>query len=158
MGEVNKTMFIMKYIFRFLHMLSFAILFGFTSYDLFLNTKVNKDEYLISKQKTLNILFFVIVMISGLVNMILLVKEKKYEKDTPYNIWKISLMIKFFLTLLITPILESLISIGVQTQTEIDSYAVPIKFTIMLIFILGSPFLRFYREYYLTSGLDSYIK
>ena len=137
-------------------MFSFAILFGFVSYNLFL--KNNYDEDLLSKQKTLNILFYVIVMISGLVNMILLVKEKKYEKDSQYKVWKVSFIIKLFLTLLITPILESLISIGVKTQGEIDTYAVPIKFTIMLIFILGCPFLRFYREYYLTSGIDSYIK
>ena len=137
-------------------MFSFAILFGFVSFILFL--KNNYDEDLLSKQKTLNILFYVIVMISGLVNMILLVKEKKYEKDSQYKVWKVSFIIKLFLTLLITPILESLISIGVKTQGEIDTYAVPIKFTIMLIFILGCPFLRFYREYYLTSGIDSYIK
>lgn len=159
MAEVNKLFFGVKYIFRFFHIFAFAMVFGNVSYDLFVKIRVTGQDTYKGVNQGLNIFFYVLIIISGLVNMILLVIEKKFIKDFQYEIWKKSLIVKFILTLFITPLLEFLISISVNEQDKIDSIALPIKFTLMLIFTLASPFLRFYREYYLTPGPpESYIK
>jgi hypothetical protein len=159
MAEVNKLFFGVKYIFRLFHIFAFAMVFGNVSYDLFVKIRVSGQDKYNGVNKGLNIFFYVLIMVSGLVNMILLVVEKKFIKDFHYELWKKSLVVKFILTLFVTPLLEALISISVSEQDKIDSIAIPIKFTLMLIFTLVSPFLRFYREYYLTPGPhESYIK
>jgi hypothetical protein len=157
MTEVGKLFFGLKYSFRLFHIFAFAMVFGNVSYDLFIKRRVAGVDPNRGVHLGLNILFYVLIIISGLVNMILLVIEKKFTKDFHYELWKKSLIVKFILTLFVTPILEALISISVKDQDRIDSIALPIKFTLMFIFTLASPFLRFYREYYLTSG-ESYIK
>ena len=144
----NKNTYVMfgvKYFFRFLHMISFAILFGNITYDLFVKRRVTSNDKIKGKTESLNTLFYVVAIVSGLVNMILLIIEKKFEKDFNYGVWKKSLIVKFFLTLLITPLLDWLISIGVQGADKIELVAIPIKFAIMFLFTLGSPFLRYYR-------------
>ena len=149
------AMFGVKYFFRFLHMISFAILFGNITYDLFIKRRVTSNDKIKGKTESLNNLFYVVAIVSGLVNMILLIIEKKFHKDFNYGVWKKSLIMKFLLTLLITPLLDSLISMGVQGADKVDSITIPIKFTIMLLFTLGSPFLRYYRENYMTSTTES---
>jgi hypothetical protein len=67
-------------------------------------------------------------------------------------------MAKFFITIFLTPMLEALISLGVDEQEKIDSIAIPIRFSFMLILTLASPFLRFYGEYYMKPKLEGYIK
>jgi hypothetical protein len=159
MAEVNKLFFGVKYIFRLFHIFAFAMVFGNVSYDLFIKKRVSGVDKFSGVNQGLNIFFYVLIMVSGLVNMILLVVEKKFIKDFHYEVWKKSLIVKFILTLFVTPMLEALISISEKDQDKIDSVALPIKFSLMLIFTLASPFLRFYREYYLTPGPpESYIK
>ena len=113
----------------------------------------NKNPY-----KGLNIAFYVLIIISGLVNMILLIVEKKYIKDFSYELWKKSLIVKFIITILITPALEGLIALGVKEEDKVNSIAIPIRFTVMLIIFFGSSFLRYHREYFMKTELESYIK
>jgi len=158
MGEVNYTIFTLKYIFRFIHIFSFAMLFGNISYDLFVKRRTTSTETYRNTHLALDILFYVLIIVSGLVNMVLLIIEKKFNRDFYYEVWKKSLIVKFILTIFLTPLLEALISIGEKDKEKIDSIALPIKFSFMLVFTLYSCFLRFFREYYMTTPQESYIK
>jgi hypothetical protein len=161
MTDVNRVFFGVKYIFRLIHMVSFAFVFGNVSYDLFMAKRTANLEKEDSLRKTyvgLTITFSVLLIISGLINMILLLIEKKFAKDSNYNFWKKSLIAKFLITILLTPILERLISIGVTEENQIESIALPVRFAIMLILTLFSPFLRFFREYYMKTETELYIK
>lgn len=86
--------------------------------------------------------------------MILLVWEKKFIKNTNYQFWKYSIIAKFFITILfLTPILDALIG---SSQKESKNTSNIIKFIVGLLLTLYSPFLRFYREYYLKSEPENY--
>ena len=148
----------LKLIFRFLHMFSYAIVFGNVSYDLFVKRRVNSSDSHKGLNLTLNIVFYVFLIISGLTNMLLLIWEKKFNKDFNYEIWKKSLITKFFITLLLTPLLESVISLGIKDEDKVNDIANPLKFTVMLLFTLGSSYLRYFREYYMTQSNEGYIK
>jgi hypothetical protein len=154
MSEVNYLIFSLKYTFRVIHIFSFAMLFGDVSYNLFLTPRLNKGTY-----SSLSVTFWVLIIISGLVNMILFIIEKKFVRDFYYEVWKKSLIVKFIITIFLTPALEGLISLGIKNDDEkVSQIAVPIRFTIMLILFLGSSFLRYFREYYMKSESENYIK
>ncbi len=71
--------------------------------------------------------------------MILLMFEKMYERNVYYELWKKSLIAKFFISIFMTPALEGLIALGETDQDKVDSIALPIRFCILLVFILGIP-------------------
>ena len=98
----------------------------------------------------------IVLLVSGLINMILLAKENKYIKNLSYNIWKKLLIAKFILTLALTPILEKIIpSSLINNNFPVDANAssnnanayFKIRLSIVLGLFLISPFLRFFREY-----------
>ncbi len=153
-----KLFFPLKLTFRFLHMFSFAIVFGNVCYDLFVKRRINPSDNQKGLYFGMNILFYVILIVSGLINMLLLIWEKKFNKDFHYEVWKKSLIAKFFLTIFLTPLLETLISLGIKDEEKVNNIAIPIKFTIMIIFTLGSSFLRFFREYFMTQSNEGYFK
>jgi hypothetical protein len=158
MSDINYLIFTFKYIFRVIHVFSFAMLFGNVSYDLFMSPRSYPADPYSSTFSALSITFYVLIMISGVANMILLILEKKFIKDFHLGVWKKSIILKFILTIFITPALEGLISLGVSEENKITSIAIPIRFSIMLIILLGSSFLRYYREYFIKSEYDSYLK
>lgn len=144
MAQINYSIFILKYFCRIVHMFSFAMLFGNVAYDIFIQPRPSLAIY-----SSLSITFYIFIILSGLVNMILFIVETKYIRDFHYEIWKKSLIVKFIITIFITPALEAILSLGVKDEAKISGIANPIKFTVMLIFILGSSYLRYYREYYM---------
>ena len=82
----SSLLFLTKYIFRTLHMASFAILFGNYALDYLFGQrhieKINKRGF--------SILFHsssAILLISGLINMIILVKENKYVKKISISLF-----------------------------------------------------------------------
>ena len=154
----KKLLFLLKFIFRFIHVFSYAIVFGNVCYDIFIKERITGTDNKKGIYLSLNILFYILIIISGLVNMILLIIEKKFTKDFYYEVWKKSLIVKFFLSLFVTPLLEALISIGIKENDEVNRIAIPIKFSLMLIFTLWSNFLRYFREYYMTSTVEGYIQ
>lgn len=158
MSDVNYLIFSLKYFFRITHIFSFAMVFGNVSYDLFIKPRLAINDPEKGKLNALMITFYVLIIISGLVNMILLIVEKKFTKDKNYEIWKKSLIVKFIITIFITPALEGLISLGVKDEDKVNSIATPIKFSVMLIFVLGSSFLRYFRETFMKTEHESYIK
>lgn len=158
MADVNYLFFSLKYIFLFIHIFSFAMIFGNVSYDLFIKKRIESTDPDRSTYIVLSITFSVLIIISGLVNMILLIVEKKFIKDMHYEVWKKSLITKFILTIFLTPALEGLISLGIDNKDNVDYIAIRIRFSIMLIFVLGSSFLRYYRETFMKSELESYIQ
>lgn len=151
--------FIIKYIFRLFHIVPFAFIFGNVSYDLFISHRVpiesgpsiNKD---IDKQNkiyfSLTDAFYILIILSGLINMIILVVEKRFVKDSNYNLWKYLLIFKTFVAIFITPILDYFIEL---TTDKASSFivALKIRFTSLLILTFISPFLRLFKEYYLTA-------
>ena len=151
--------FIKKYIFRLILMVSFAFIFGNVSYDIFISRRLpldlnEKDLNNIHLNKIylgLTVTFAILLIISGLINMILLVIEKKFVKDSNYSLWKIILVVKTCITIFLTPILDWFIGLF-STIENTDMISLKIKFTFMLILTFISPFLRFFREYYLKPG------
>jgi uncharacterized membrane protein len=128
-------------------MASFAIFFGNYLIDL----SFGKRNITNSVNKKIDIIFHTssaVLMISGLVNMIILVKENKYLKNSAYKLWKNLIIGKFFLSIMLTPLLEKVVRIdtpGVHWK---------IRLSIVMSLFLMSPFLRYFREYYLTKGGD----
>ena len=83
-----------KYLFRTLHVTSFGILFGSVVMDyLFGPRNFTQNE---NKYKVLYAITGVTLMVSGLINMIILIKENKYVKNFSYSLWKNLLIAKFF--------------------------------------------------------------
>lgn len=154
----DKLYFFLKFTFRFFHIFSFSILFGNVSFDLFVKQRINSNDPQKGLNMGLNIFFNILIITSGLINMILLIKEKKYVKDFYYELWKKSLIIKFFLSLFVTPILDASISIWISEYDQVNRLAVPIKFSLMLIFTLWSNFVRYFREYYMKPTNEGYIQ
>jgi hypothetical protein len=91
-----------------------------------------------------------VLILSGLINMILLIVEKKFVKDFHYEVWKKSLIAKFCITILLTPVLEKIVNIFTSDEVKIDDISLKIRFPFMFLLFLASPFLRYYREHYLT--------
>ena len=140
----NFVLHVMKYIFRSLHISTFGLLFGNMLTDYFFNQKMISpmDE---KSYKLLMMFSGIILMGSGLINMILLIVENKYLKNPAYKIWKNLLIIKFFIALTLTPLIEKLPFIEKENISKIRVYVVLGSF-------LLSPFLRFFRETNLISN------
>jgi len=165
-NQKNLKFFIIKYIFRLIHIVSFAFIFGNVSYDLFISRRVpinsqTSTSLQVEKQNKiyfgLTVAFYVLIILSGLINMIILVIEKKFVKDRNYNLWKYLLVIKTFVTIFLTPILDYFIELTTDEESAF-TIALKIRFSFLLILTLISPFLRFLREYYLLSGDKGEIK
>ena len=123
-------------------MLTFAFLFGDISYNYFFGNRADKAKgYVI-----LSALSGILLIISGIVNMILLYKEKNYDRESSeYKVWKYILYSKLVLVILLTPLFDKHLSLE-------------FKFYIALSMFLVSPFSRFYREYFIKSIEPSYNK
>jgi len=150
-------LFAFKYFFRTLHMASFAILFGNFTLDAYFGErtvrKIQKKEFSIISHSAAAIL-----LISGFINMIILIKENKYLKNFAYTLWKYILIIKFVFTIAITPLLEKILPLNmVATNLEINTNIKPlmyfkIRLTMILIIFLLSPFTRYLREGYMIKN------
>ena len=142
---VGTLWFSVKYVFRSLHMLTFAFIFGNACYDFYFGRRFST---LTGSALTFNITSSLVLIISGFINMLLLIFENRYEKTSSYQLWKNLLITKFFLSFLLTPLLEkSLKVVGMN-----ESKASDIRLFLMGVLFLISPFLRFYREYNLVSS------
>lgn len=132
--------YILKYTFRSLHLLSFALIAGNMTYDNFFGKRSSHiEKSLTQKFNMSHVIFSVILMISGLINMIILVKENKYVKNVSYEVWKKLLIFKLILTLALTPVLELILGGNTETNFKTRFYIVTLAFLI-------SPFLRYFRE------------
>lgn len=148
---VGVLFFATKYIFRTLHMITFALIYGNACYDIYFGKRFPELKGI---ALALNISSSLILIISGLINMILFIIEKRFEKNSNYLLWKNLLILKFFLSLLLTPLLDKSCNI-----VGLDSELVPkIRFALMTFMFLISPFLRFFREYYLVPTKQSNVK
>lgn len=146
----SSSLFLTKYIFRALHMGAFAIFFG----NYLLDYLFGKREVTSEFSKKYSIIFHsstVILLVSGLINMIILVKENKFVKNTAYKIWKNILIGKFCLTLALTPLLEKIIPVKDVANPHLVHMR--IRIFLMIVMFLISPFARFYRESYLIKGV-----
>ena len=153
--------FFTKYLFRALHMASFGVIFGHMILDQLFGKRILADR------KGFTIFFVsscVVLMASGLINMLILIKENKFVRNQNYEIWKKLLIFKFFLSFSLTPLLEKLIPIKVDESDSSNSTNIffKIRLGLVLLMFLMSPFLRFFREYYLkkqtTETVTSYIQ
>jgi hypothetical protein len=147
---------VIKYIFRTIHMASYAMIFGNIALDFFFGQRSKSLE---SSEKSkfllLHIAFSILLVLSGLINMIILIKENKYSKNMAHAIWKYLLITKFFLSLVLTPLLEKFLPLNYFSSKNINALTFEEKsqifFKIRLGVTLGlfliSPFLRFLREY-----------
>lgn len=134
--------FSVKYLFRTLHMGTYALIFGNMAFDYMFGKRTLQDK----RQYTfIHIISCVVLMLSGLINMIILVKDNQYVKNLSYQTWKYVLMLKFFLTLSLTPLLEKL-----YTGTSEELFK--IRFSLTVLLLLLSPLLRYFRESNLIPG------
>jgi hypothetical protein len=150
-------LFVTKYFFRTLHMASFAFFFGNFTYDAYFGERtVQKREINIFTHSATAVLF-----ISGIINMIILIKENKYVKNLAYAFWKYILISKVILTIAMTPLLEKIVpSNMIATNLELESKTKPIMYLkirlgLLLFIFLSSPFARFFREYYMKKSTDA---
>jgi hypothetical protein len=158
MAEVSIFFFGLKYLFRLIHMISFAFIFGNCSYDLFLERRLELND---PKKKSfvgLTVTFSILLILSGLINMYLIIREKNFIKDIHYNVWKHSLYTKVLISIFLTPLLEILVGIQQTDPIKIQDTSTVVRFSFLLLLTLYSPFLRYYREYYVSSEPENYIK
>ena len=151
MDQITIPQFILKYVMRCLHLITFAYVFGHVSYDLYFG---NRFPTFTGANLAAFTSFIVILILSGLTNMILLIKEKKFEKNTQYEIWKKTLIVKFVITVFLTPLLEKIVNIFTSDESKIVDISLKIRFPLMFLLFLVSPFLRYYREHYLSREKD----
>lgn len=162
--EDKKTIkyFIIKYIFRLIHIISFSFIFGNVAYDLFISRRLALDSAAPTDKelKKMNDIYFgltctcyILIIVSGLINMILLVDEKKYIKDNNHSLWKYLLIAKTFTTILLSPILDFFIGLSTKNENYSFQIALITRFICLLLLTLLSPFLRFFREYYMMPAV-----
>ena len=92
--------------------------------------------------------------------MIILVIENKYAKNLAYTAWKNILIAKFFLSLVLTPMLEKFLPLKYFTEKNVSSLLIEEKaaifFNVRVAVTLGlfliSPFTRYLREYGMKPG------
>lgn len=144
--------FLTKYMFRAVHLATFALIFGNITLDYYLDKRSSHlSADLRQTYIKIHIISSVALVVSGLVNMIILVKENKFKKDLAYNVWKSILMFKFFATLTLTPILERAVPNYLHKEDDIRK----IRLTVVIGLFLVSPFLRYFREKFLSSSNDA---
>ena len=140
-----------KYVFRTLHMMSFAFLFGNYSYDYYFGPRQVSEDLISSLRKT-NISMGIILVISGFINMLVLLKEKNYVKNTAYKVWRRTFEVMFCVSLVcFTPLFDIILKkLGNENKEQILKWKI---FIMAIIFVL-SPFLRFYREYNMKEVIE----
>lgn len=142
--------FTLKYIFRTIHVLCFTLIAG----NIWLDYIFGKRQIRKLMKPNYTILYAgscVFLVISGLINMILLVKENNYVKDKKYFMWKHLIIFKLALSLLLTPVLEKAFPLIWQVSTNTNEhFYVKLRAGITLFTVLLSPFLRYFREMALT--------
>jgi len=137
-------MFLIKYIFRLIHI---------TSYGVFSALLINQflsDSNKFQLNQTFNILLGIAFLLSGLINMIILINENKFLKDKNFKIWKYILYLKFISFIFLTPVFDKFILPLLYNNSE-NTFKLKIKYKLVFfgIGLLLSPFARFYREKYL---------
>ena len=143
--------FIIKFIWRFFHLLSIIFLFGDCSYNLFFGKRSENNKSMI----LITILSSIILVISGFGNMITMLYEKTYDKNNLHNkIWKYILYFKFGIAIFLTPVLDKILKFIIKDITNQIDIA---RFTLMLIAYALGIFIRYYREYY-AKVIDVYKK
>lgn len=142
--------FLLKYIFRLLHIGSYGVFSAILLNDILIQDSESKISKLMTKREF--ILLALTLMISGFVNMIILIKENKFKKSKSLTFWKYLLYIKFCLFLLLTPFFERIILPLIIKDSENTDYThvkANFKFMFFTIALIISSFTRFYRETYL---------
>jgi len=127
-------------------MLSFAYLFGNMSYDYFFGNRSVDTNVAPLLLKT-NMFMGIILVVSGLINMIILLKEKPYIRNFEYYVWRRSFEAMFLAAIFcLTPLFDFVLHrLGVEDKNVINKY----KLIIVCFMFAVSPGLRFYRENYL---------
>jgi hypothetical protein len=149
-SKISISKFVTKYIFRTLHMATYGFIFGNLVFDFLFgrrNIKITDKNY----YKFFHIFSCVVLMVAGVINMIILIKENNYVRNFYYEIWKKSLIFKVFLTLGLTPILEKLTPSYLIPRSDNALYFLKIRLVIATVLFFLSPFLRYWRESFLTS-------
>ena len=142
--------FLLKYIFRLLHIGSYGVFSAILINDILIQDSESRISKLMTKKEF--ILLALTLLISGFVNMIILIKENKYKKSKSLTFWKYLLYIKFCLFLLLTPFFDKIILpliIKDAETSDLTRVKANFKFMFFTIGLLISSFTRFYREKYL---------
>lgn len=139
-----------------MHIASFAIIFGNLAMDFIFGQRsksiTGEDK---SKYAMLHISTSLMLVISGLINMIILVFENKYKKNIAYAIWKYLLITKFFMSFVLTPLLEKILPLSYFTDMNVGSLTMEdksgiyfkVRVGVTLALFLISPLTRYIREY-----------
>lgn len=144
--------FFTKYVFRALHLASFAFILGNLVVDYLFGRRTASMELDLKQAYTkLHIVSSIILIFSGLINMILLVLESKFKKDIHYKVWKQILILKFFASIAMTPVLDKILPASIDKEITGQQ----IRLVLVTGSFLISPFLRYYREKFLTKTLNN---
>lgn len=142
----------LKYIFRLIHIASFGFYSAIFISEFVINDE-NKDFRLSTAiPKKLHIIFGLLLSISGLINMIILIKDNKYQKDQFLTKWKYLLYFKFCLFILLTPFFDNIVLPLIPVLKDYKEQKMKIKCIFFLLGLLVSPYTRFYRESKLTKS------
>lgn len=138
-----KKFFLMKFIFRYCHLLSVMFLFGDASNNVLFGKPLGDNN----NRVKLIIISSVLLILGGFANMFTMIFEKTYDKnDFAYKLWKIFMYVKFGISIFLTPLLDKIVSASISKVTNEADIA---RITLMLVAYSGSVFIRYYREYYM---------
>lgn len=103
--NMSSTVAIARTISRFFHLFSAAYLVGQTFTFLFVPIELLADS---AGYKRMFMVFGILAIITGFVNMIIVIKTKKPQKE--HALWKYCLYLKLVLTILTTPLLDLIVN------------------------------------------------
>jgi hypothetical protein len=131
---MSLVLFIVKYIIKLIHILSFGLMVGNVSYDIYFGNKlINHPEFIVFAK-----VFNILLIFSGLVTYLIIVYENKYQNSTQYNIYRAITLIKLVITIIITIMVQYYSSLPI------------LIFVLYTVCFFISPFLRFYREHFVS--------
>lgn len=139
-----------KYVFRLLHIGSYGVFSAFLLGDYL--TPEGSQRLSKSVSSGFHALLGIILLASGLINMIILIIENKFKKDSNMSVWKYLLYAKVGLFLLLTPLYDKFIAPFFGINSEVD--LIKAKLIFFTLALLLSPFTRFFREKYLIKQVE----
>mmetsp|Transcript_29789 Transcript_29789/g.34413 ORF Transcript_29789/g.34413 Transcript_29789/m.34413 type:complete len:150 (+) Transcript_29789:36-485(+) len=129
--------FILKYVFRVLHIGPVALYAGKVCYDYLFGDPTAAYS---KSEKTFYGIAGVLILVSGLVNTFVILQTKKNLPKENHKVWSMISHTKLLLTMIFfTPLCGMILS---------QENKVSVQFWLVASFVLISPFMRYYREYY----------
>ena len=84
------------------------------------------------------------LIVSGILNIFLIKGGKKLKKE--HKLWVHFFELKFMVALLLTPLINPLLTLFATTPSDIDELRVKVQFYLVIFMYIFSTFIKYFRE------------